>query len=126
QDSFTDKEKITASPEVGQEGNDVTVRAEHTYRMVAVKQDQLHQLVEEAVKPELEASNQQLQDDGIATAQYEVVKQNGDTFVLSMLTNAQIGPKIDEASLKQEIAGEKRGDTENIIKNISGVKDVEL
>lgn len=126
-DSSFDKDvDTTVSPAVGQEANEVTVRAKTTYSMYAVKQDQLHQLVEEAVKPELEASNQQMQDDGIATATFEIDKKGSDTIKMTMQTTVQIGPKVDEAQLKSEIAGQKRGDTENIIKNISGVKDVEL
>lgn len=127
-DTFTVKDPTnTVTPGVDQEGNEVTVSDKGTYTMIGVKQDDLNTVVEKSVAGTIDTNKQQVQDNGLANATFRVVKVegNGDTSI-TVSTEVAVGPKFDEAQLKSEIAGKKKGDTENVIKAIPGVQDVQV
>lgn len=127
-DTFTTKsEKITVSPEIGQEANEVSVTAERVYVMTGVKQDDLVKLIEHSVEEELNQRSLQIQQNGLDKAVFRVGtrKSNGDTPV-TMQVQVIMGPKINEAQLKQDIAGKKQGDVKEIVKKIDGVQDAEV
>src|SRR5690606_10439410 len=70
---------------------------------------------------------QQMQNDGLDTAVFRLGdKQSEDSLEINVQTTVVLGPKIDEGQLKQDIAGKKRGDVENIVKRLNGIKDVEV
>jgi hypothetical protein len=127
-DTFTLKDAaVTVSPDVDQEGSQVTVTSKGTYQMIGVKEDDLKKVIDKSMSSEIDSNKQQIQDYGFKDAKYKVVKTegNGDTS-LTISTQLAVGPKIDENQLKNDIAGKKKGDTENTIKEIPGVKDVEV
>lgn len=127
-DTFVTKsDKIKISPDVGEEATEVTVTAERVYSMIGVKYDDLKQLVAQSVQDELTSKSMQIQEDGIDKAIFRVGTRqgNGDTPI-TMQTQVVLGPKINEEQVKQDIAGKKRGDAQEIIKKIDGVKDVNV
>lgn len=93
--------------------------------MVGVKEDELKQIVEASLQEDIDPNKQQVQDPGLDSARYTVTKteDNGDVKI-TMDAQVAIGPKLDQAQLKSEIAGKKRGDSENALKSIPGVKEV--
>lgn len=120
-------ETTTASPEVGQEATEVKVTYKSSDSMVGVNQDDLNKLIEASISGDIDTSKQSIQDYGVSKATFKVVstKPNGD-MVIDMDTQVTVGPDINEDQLKQEIAGKKRGETENIIKAIPGVQDAQV
>ncbi len=127
-DTFTtESDKIDISPEVGEEATEVTVNAERIYVMIGIKFDDLKLLVKQKVQPELDSKSMQIKDDGIDKAIIRVgTKQsNGDTPI-TLQAQTVLGPKIDENQVKQDIAGKKRGDAQEIIKRIEGVKEAKV
>ncbi len=127
-DTFkTKSEKITASPALDQEGSEVTVTAVRVYIMTGVKRDDLNTLIEDSVKTEMEDRKQQVQDNGINNAVFRVNEsKTAGSVSLTMQVPVVLGPKIDTEQLKTQVAGKKKGDIENIVKGIDGVKDVEV
>lgn len=127
-DTFaTKQETITSSPEVDQEASEVTVTAERVYTMVGVKRDDLRALIDNDVKDEMAEKSLQIQDDGINGAVFRSgTRQDDGSLTINMQVQVVLGPKIDSDQVKKDIAGKKRGDVENIVKQIDGVKDVEV
>lgn len=120
-------ETTTPSPGVDQEGSEVKVTYSADYSMVGVKRDDLKKLVEASLKDQIDTQRQQVQEDGLDNATFTVksANQNGET-VMVVSTKAAVGPDIDTEALKAEVAGKKSGDTENIVKELPGVKTVEV
>lgn len=120
-------ESTVPSPGVDQEGNEVKVTYSADYSMLGVNQDDLKKLIENSVKDEIDTERQQVQDDGLDDATFTVVSvaENGDATI-RLETTAQIGPDIDTDALKEEIRGKKSGETENIVRALPGVKNVEV
>jgi hypothetical protein len=127
-DTFTVKDpQTTISPNVGEEGTEVTVSEKGTYTMIGVKEADLEKIIDQAVSSEIDTDQQQVQDYRLDNATFRVVKTepNGNV-VLTVNAEVAIGPKINQDELKKEIAGKKRGDTANVIKEIPGVKEVDV
>lgn len=120
-------EATTPSPAVDQEGSEVKVTYSADYTMVGVKRDDLKKLVEASLKDQIDTQRQQVQEDGLENATFTVksANQNGET-VMVVSTKAAVGPDIDTEALKAEVAGKKSGDTENIVKELPGVKTVDV
>ncbi len=126
-DTFSTKQDIiTSNPKLGQEATEVTVTSKRVYTMLGVKRDDLKALIELDVKDTLEGRKLQIQDDGINTAIFKVGKTSGAETSIIMQVQPVLGPRIDTEQLKKDIAGKKKGDIENQIKEIEGVKDVQV
>jgi hypothetical protein len=128
EDTFaTKKDDITSSPGVDQEASEVTVTANRVYAMTGVKRDDLRSLIDNAVKDETERRQLQVQNDGLDDASFRIGnRQPNGSVSITLQAQVALGPKINQDQLKKDIAGNKRGDVQNKIKEIDGVRDVEV
>ncbi len=118
-------EKTVVSPNVGQEASEVKVSYSATYKMVGVKKDDLRKIVEDSIKDQVDIERQSIQNDGIDSANYEIISgQDSDDIVISYDSQVEVGPDIDQDQLKQDIAGQKKGDTEILVMEYPGVQSV--
>jgi len=128
QSSFKKSNESTVpSPGVDQEGAEVKVTYSADYTMLGIKRDDMKPLIKNSIKDDIDTDRQQIQEDGLDQATFTIksVAANGDT-VIAVATKAEVGPDIDTEALKQEILGKKSGETENIVKDLPGVKNVEV
>jgi len=128
QSSFRKANETTVpSPGIDQEGSEVKVTYNADYTMIGVKRDDLKKLVQHSLKDDIDTQRQKVQEDGLEQASFTIKSngENGDT-VLTVSTKAEVGPDIDTEALKQDVAGKKSGETENIVKDLPGVKAVEV
>lgn len=127
-DSFKKTNETTvASPDVGSEASEVKVTYSADFTMVGIKRDDLKKLIEESLKDEIDTNRQKIQEDGLDTAKFVITKtaDNGDRTV-TVETSVTVGPDIDTEKLKNDIAGKKSGETENLIKELPGVKEARV
>ena len=115
-----------ASPTLGSAGNQVTVTQTVTYTMLGVQQSYLSQLVSNSVNQQINPDQQSIVDDGISTAQYNVVQSNATTAQVTMQATASVGAKLDTSSLKRQVSGKKSADVESTIKSNPGVTNVNV
>ncbi len=119
--------QVTSTPNVGEEASDVTVNSEVTYSMLGIKKDDLKKLVVNDAKKDIDTSKQAINDDGIDKAVFRVVDKKSDNEQsLSVQSTVSTGVSVDENELKQQIAGKKRGDVQNQLGSLPGVKDVQV
>jgi hypothetical protein len=117
---------FTVTPDVGTEGDQVTVQAVTDFTMMGVKQDDLKKLIQEAVKHDIDTSKQSILNEGLSDAVFNTTGDKAAAKLpLSMQANVVIGPELDPNQIKQEIAGKKRGEAESILKTRPGVNDVQ-
>lgn len=118
-------EKTDVSPNVGEEGSEVTVSYSATFSMLGVKRDDVKALLADNIKDEIDPDRQQIQDDGLDQATFTVQSRQDDgTAIIDVSTIVAVGPNIDQEQLKTDIAGKKRGEAENIVRALPGVKEV--
>lgn len=119
-------EKTDVNPGVGAEASEVTVSYSVTYTMLGVKADDLTQVVAASVQSDIDPERQQVQDAGLDQASYKVKSEKDGKADITISTIVAIGPKIDTDKLKAEIAGKKKGETEEIVRQIRGVNEVSI
>ena len=117
---------VTTSTKIGDEAPDVTVTSTTIFTMVGVKEDDLKTIVEADAKKSIDPGKQVIQDNGLASATFAVAERARGRLTLSMNTKVIAGPDLDEGALKQEVAGKKRGDIQNVLGGRPGIRDVEV
>jgi hypothetical protein len=118
---------VTTSKNAGDEAADVTVTSTTVFTMLGVKEDDLKQLVEAEANKRIDPEKQIIQDNGLAAASITVKqKSSGGRTMLSLATKVIAGPDIDEESIKQEVAGKKRGEVQSMLGQRPGIRSVEV
>lgn len=119
-----------ASPSVGQQASGkAKLTQETTYSVMGVTKAQLNAYLTAAFEDTLNNKSQQkVYDNGFATVKFGDFKQNtGDQAGMAAMTAvAQIGPKIDDKQIKQEVKGKRYGEIAGDLRAIEGVSDVEV
>ncbi len=116
---------VTASPNVGAEGDQVSVNVTVNYTMLGVKKDSVKQLLEDDIKHHIDTAKQSILDNGLDKASFQVVDKppSGDVKI-AMQTTATAGVAQDKDAIKRAVAGKKKGDVKTILQDRPGVKDV--
>jgi hypothetical protein len=71
-------------------------------------------------------SSQKIYSNGIDGVVLGNFRKEGDVMTVSLIATGQIGPKIDEARLKEEVRGKIYGEVQSTLQEIDGVKDVDV
>ncbi len=109
------------------EVSELTVTRTVTYSMSGVSSDDLSKLLDLKIQENLSDKSQDIRSNGLSSAVYRLIEKTSDTEnTLNIRTVAVIGPEFDEASIKQEIAGKKRGEIEKLLEARKGVKSVSV
>lgn len=128
EDSFKAKPgKYDISPSVDDEGDEVTVSVTNTYTMLGIKKEDIQQLVKDEVSKQEQGKGQSILSDGIDQATFKLsdargVLQDGQVAV-TVDTKVVTGPDLNQDNIKQQIAGKKSGEAEEILGQISGITD---
>lgn len=120
----------TVSPAVGQEATGkAKLTQETTSSIIGVAKAQLSAFLSSSFEKTLSGTTgQKIYDNGASTVQFGDFKQNdGDQAgSVNVTAVAQIGPKIDDAAIKQLVKGKRVGEIEGDLRAIDGVSDVEV
>ncbi len=120
----------TVSPAVGQEATGkAKLTQETTSSIMGVAKAQLSAFLSSSFEKTLSGTTgQKIYDNGASTVQFGDFKQNdGDQAgSVNVTAVAQIGPKIDDAAIKQLVKGKRVGEIEGDLRAIDGVSDVEV
>lgn len=119
--------KITTSAKAGDAADSVTVTSVTTYTLLGVKQSDLDTLVKDVVTKQIDKGKQSILDTGVKNAKFSSTQAaTAEGANLSMRATAVAGPNIDTNAIKQQIAGKKKGDVQNLIKQTPGVTSVDV
>ena len=128
--SFTTKGgDPVSSPAVGQEATDgkAKLTSEVTYTMLAVAKDEMDAYLDEVFEGLLTSKDsQRVYDNGLKDVAFDdfVAGDKDDTATLT--TTAQVGPKINDENIKEQVKGKRVGEIIGDIKATDGVSDVEV
>lgn len=114
------------NPAVDTEANEVTVSVVTTYQMIGVNEDDLKQIVKDEVGKTEEGKDQSVLSEGISEATIKPATaeelEDGQT-AFTIDTTVVTGPEMNEMEIKQEIAGKKSGEAENILGLRPGIEE---
>lgn len=115
------------APAVDTESNNVTVSVQKTYTMVGIKTDELKKLIEKiAFENGIDQAKQSILDDGLKDAVFKLGATEGNVVNVNVSNKIVAGPQINKDTIKQEIAGKKRGEAEQYLLQRPGVKEVRI
>jgi hypothetical protein len=119
---------ISSTVAVDQEATgDVSVVAETTYSILGVSPDLLDQLIKASIKGKINEVTQKITDNGVSTATFTIKnKVSANEFTGSLAATIVTGTQIDEAQLKEDIAGKSRGQVDALIRQYPSVSDVTI
>ncbi len=126
--STTSEPKLTTSPNVGEEGAEVTVTEEVTYSVLTVKKDDLEKIVKADLEKQIDKSKQKLQDgDVLDKATVRVTDKKSDTdATITVHKDTAAVPIIDNNEIKKAVAGKKTGDVSDELTKRPGIKQVDV
>lgn len=118
---------VTPAPKLNEEGASLTLTVVTTYTLLGVEKEDLKPLVEKSVDGKYDKSKQVILDNGLdeARAVLDEKKPNGDA-VVTIRTQVQAGPQLDEEAIKKEIAGKKKNQSITLIQSRPGIKEAQI
>lgn len=119
-----------SAPAVDQEvaaGAKPKLTSEVTYSLSAVDKNDLNDYLDAHFAKQLEGlDDQRTYDNGVATVTFTNVNAVESGFTASIVATAKIGPKIEDATIKNTAKGKRYGEIQSSIEAIQGVDSVDV
>ena len=117
-----------SSPAVGEEATGkAKLTSEVTYTMSAVAKGEMAEYLDTAFGELLtNKDSQRIYDNGARTVNFSDYKTGDPNDTVTLTATAQIGPKINDDQIKDQIKGKRVGEIIGDIKAIDGVSDVDV
>lgn len=96
-----------------------------TYTIYAVQKSELDAYLKASLTSQLD-DKQQIYDTGIDEATVSNFKKDGETMTGSVTATGEIGPKVDEAAVKEQAKGKRYGEVQSELEAIEGVSEVDI
>lgn len=115
------------TPAIGQESaGKAKLTSDTTYTLTAVSRSDLDAYLRSAFDKTLNNKDEQrVYDNGLKEAKFTDFKQGERVATATLNTTGQIGPKIDDNRIKQEVKGKRYGEIQADLKTIDGVNDAD-
>jgi len=129
--SFTvDRAEAVSSPASGAEApanGKAKLTVATTYTVYAVPKADLESYLNASLKTQLDDENgQKIYNTGAAKATLSNFRKEGDVLTATLTSNGQIGPKIDEAAIKEQVKGKIYGEVQSNLESINGIQEVDV
>ena len=123
-----DRAPATSVPAIGAEATGpAKLTSSTTYTITAIAKSDLEIYLKANIQKQLVGKdNQRMYDDGISKVVLREYTKTGDVATVKIVSNGQIGPKIDEAAIKQQVKGKIYGEAQSTLQAINGVSNVDI
>jgi len=128
--SFTvDRAEAVSAPAVNAEAasGKAKLTVSTTYSLYAFAKADLETYLTSSLEQQvIDKDAQKIYDTGVDKVGLSNFKKEGDTLSVAVTANGQIGPKIDENAIKEQVKGKIYGEVQSALQTIEGVKDVDV
>jgi len=101
--------------------------ASTTYSITAIAKSELEVYLNNSINKQISnVTTQKIYNNGIDTVILSGYLKTDKTTTINMASVGQIGPNIDQATLKDQVKGKRYGDIQSMIGNINGVSNVDI
>lgn len=117
-----------SSPGIGEEASSgkAKLTSETTYTITGINKSELDNFLKKALENTLTSKDQQrVYDTGIKAVKFTNFKQGERTSTVTIETVGQIGPKIDDEKIKEQVKGKRYGEIQADLKAIDGINDAD-
>lgn len=123
------REAAASSPDVGEEvagEGKATLTVKTTYTIRAVAQAELEKFLDQSLESQLLDDTQRVYNNGFDGVGLSNFRTEGERTTVSVTATGQIGPKIDEEQIKEQVKGKRFGDVQASLESITGIQDVDV
>lgn len=96
-----------------------------TFSITAIAKSELQEFLKNSIKKQI-TDEQRIYNDGIEKVVFSGYIKNDQETLINVATNGQIGPKIDQADVKDQAKGKHFGDIQSKLEKIKGVSSVDV
>lgn len=117
-----------AEPAIGKEApsGKAKVTTDVTYSMTGIAKNDMSAYLQGAVEQQLTSKDdQRIYEDGVSNVKLTAFKQTGDNASVTLSATGKIGPKIEDAQIKEQVKGKRYGEIQSSLKEIEGVNDAD-
>lgn len=129
-DSFTvDSAAAVSTPLLDAEAADGKAKlvSSSIFTMTAITKSELEVFLKDEIGKQItNANTQRIYDDGIDGVKVKDFHKFDTYSTVNIEANGQIGPKIDQAFIKEQVKGMKFGDIQALLSNINGISNVDV
>ncbi len=130
-DSFTATTgSPSVTPAIDQEvtSGKAKLTLEITYTLTGISQDALDSYLKDAISKQISTGNQRIYDTGVSSAQLTEFQAAADEkpATVQLSATGQVGPKIDDNQIKEDIKGKRTGEVQGDLRAIDGVSGVDV
>ena len=130
-DSFTAETGTpNLTPSLGQEvtGDKAKLSLEVTYTLTGIPKAALDSYLKDAISKQISTNSQRIYETGASSAQLTEFQAGEDKnpATVQLSATGQVGPKIDDDKIKDEIKGKRTGEVQGDLRAIDGVSDVDV
>lgn len=98
-----------------------------TYSQTAVAKADIAKYLDDYFKKQLEGvADQRVYDNGAKKAEFTNIAPVGAGYTVNLVATAKIGPKIDDAAIKESAKGKRYGDIQSSLESIQGIDNVDV
>lgn len=117
-----------SAPVAGAEAPDgkATLTVPTTYSMYGVPKTDLELYLDKTLEDQLLDDTQKVYDNGFDDAELSNFRTEGEAMTATLTATGQIGPKIDEAAVEEQIKGLRYGEVQSTLEAIDGVQSVDV
>ena len=128
--SFTiDRAPAVSTPAVNTEATTgkATLTISTTYTLYAVVGTELESYLNSSLLSQIkDAKSQKVYDSGIKNAGLSNFSNQAGVITAAVTATGQIGPKIDEEQIKNQVKGKIYGEVQSTLQEINGIKNVDV
>lgn len=117
---------ITTSANVGDQVANVTVTDVVTYTMFGAKETDLTALINNNIKTQIDTTKQSIINAGLTSGTFTLQNSTATTAQVTMVTTAEVGPQLNPATIKKQVAGKKTGDVKSMLQGNPDVTGVDV
>jgi len=124
-----DKGELKATPGVGQESTDGkgAYGGSVTYSLTAVPKAEVKIYLDAYFAQQIDGkADQKVYDNGLKSINFTNISGVENGFSANISTNGKIGPKIDEAKLKEFAKGKQYGEIQSEVQDVEGVESADV
>lgn len=116
-----------SSPGIGQESSGkAKLTRDTTFTMTGLSKNDLDTYLKSAFENTLNNKDEQrIYDNGLKHVKFSDFKPGERVATMTIDTTGQIGPKIDDSKIKEEVKGKRYGEVQADLKSIDGVNDAD-
>jgi hypothetical protein len=128
-DSFnTSYATPVSAPIIGAEADNgkATLTSQTTFSITAIAKSEIEPYLKDAINKQINGNNQRIYNDGISTIKLSGYSSSDQGTTVNIAATGQVGPNINDASIKQQIKGKQFGDAQSLLNGINGVNNVDI